>query len=338
MARLLARLREQRSPLVEHAQASEQLRRQLDSVLDDLESPHDPVSRVDTSAVELSEDADVTDAMRGVHPLESVRAAIEMFDVLLPLVVRELPKDGGNEQAIAAAAVQLNAVIMQRTGLHAVSYASYLLKKVNSCHREERSRIARELHDRAAHSIGVALQNLELHDFYAEDHPDQARRKMASARDLMLDALAGIRETAHELHNSITEHGGLHKAVLDYARTYVDAGIDVDVSVAGDADALPLEVSEELYIVLREAIRNSVRHARPRAIRVDLDVQDDQAVASVEDDGRGFDVTTTSAGIGLRSMNERVELLGGALVVTSAENEGTTVAITIPLTERAAAS
>jgi signal transduction histidine kinase len=249
------------------------------------------------------------------------------------VVVRELPEDGGDDRAIAAAAVQLNAAIMRRVGLGAVSHASYLLKKVNNCHRDERSRIARELHDRAAHSIGVALQDLELHDFYAAGDPDQARQKMASARELMLDALAAVRETAHELHNSTSDHGGLDKAVLDYARAHLNAGIEVDVFATGDIGALPPEVSEELYIVLREAIRNSVRHAAPRTIRVDIDLRHGEAVARVEDDGRGFDVTAASGGIGLRSMSERIELLGGDLMVTSAENAGTTVTISVPLAE-----
>lgn len=332
-ARLGARLRELQSALVENAQAFDQLRYQLGSVLDDLESFSDPIAAVDTRAIRLSEEVGVTRAMRGIHPLESVRAAIEMFKVLLPVVVRELQKDGGDDEAIAAGAVALNAAIMRRVGLGAVSYASYLRKKVNSSHRDERSRIARELHDRAAHSIGVALQDLGLHEVYLESDPDRARQKVITARELMLDALAAVQETAHELHNSITEHGGLHNAVLDYTHAHVSGDIAVEVSVAGDLEGLPLEVSEELYIVLREAVRNAVRHAGPHTIVVDIDIQDGKAVAKVVDDGRGFDVTRTSAGIGLRSMSERIELLGGDLMVTSAEDIGTTVSITVPLTE-----
>jgi signal transduction histidine kinase len=332
MEHLRERLRELHSPLVESAQASDQLRYQLGSVLDDLESVGGQVPTADIRAVRLSEEVGVSRAMRGVHPLESVRAAIEMFKVLLPVVARESRK-GGDDDEIVGAAVALNAAIMQRVGLGAVSYASYLRKKVNNSHRDERNRIARELHDRAAHSIGVALQDLELHNAYLDGDPDHARRKATTARGLMLDALAAVQETAHELRNSTAEHGGLHQAVLDYAREHVTSSIAVDVAVAGDLGALPPEVSEELYIVLREAIRNAVRHAAPRAIHVNVDIRDGKAVAKIEDDGCGFEVTRTSAGIGLRSMHERIELLGGDLMVTSAENAGTTVAITVPLSE-----
>jgi signal transduction histidine kinase len=320
------------SPLVEHAPTYEQLRYQLGSVLDDLEESSGHSSETDNGAIRLTEEVGISRAMHGVHPLESVRAAIEMFKVLLPVVVRELPL-GGCDEAIAAAAVALNAAIMRRVGLGAVSYASYLLKKVNNSHRDERNRIARDLHDRTAHAIGVALQNLELHNVHLEDDPDRARQKVASARKLMLDALAAVRDTAHELRSSTTEHGGLLQAVLNYAHAHVEAGIDVSVSATGNLDAMPFEVSEELYIVLREAIRNSVRHATPDRITVSIDVRAGKATATVEDNGCGFDVAKTSTGIGLPSMHERIELLGGELIVTSTEDTGTTVAITVPLTE-----
>jgi signal transduction histidine kinase len=332
MDALYERLRELGSPLIESGQAADQLRYQLGSVLDDVESIGDSTAAGDLRAVRLSEEIGVTRAMRGVHPLESVRAAIEMFQVLLPVVTRELRCRGGGETAITDATEVLNLAIMRRVGFGAVSYASYLLKKVNNSHRDERTRIGRELHDRAAHSIGVALQNLELHDVYLPQHPDRARQKIDAARGMMLDALDAVRETAQELRDSTTEHGGLYQAVSNYAEWHVPADIEVVVAVTGDLTTLPVEVSEELYIVVREAIRNAVRHAAPRTVRVDVDVRDGKILAKVEDDGSGFDVAMTPAGIGLLSMGERIELLGGAFMIISTVGDGTTVSITVPVT------
>jgi signal transduction histidine kinase len=332
MDTLSERLRELRSPLIESGQAADQLRYQLGSVLDDVEGIGDPAAAGELRAARLSEEIGVTRAMRGVHPVESVRAAIEMFQVLLPVVILELRAHGGGEALIINATEVLNRAIMRRVGFGAVSYASYLLKKVNNSHRDERTRIGRELHDRAAHSIGVALQNLELHDAYLSQDPDRARRKIDGARDMLLDALLAVRETAQELRDSTTEHGGLYQAVSNYAEWHVPTDIDVVVAVSGDVTALPLEVSEELYIVVREAIRNAVRHASPRTIRVDVEVRDGKTSAKVEDDGSGFDVAMTPTGIGLLSMSERIELLGGALMITSNVGDGTIVSITVPVT------
>lgn len=332
MDTLSRRLRELRSPLIESGQAADQLRYQLGSVLDDVESIGDATAAGDLRAARLSEEIGVARAMRGVHPLESVQAAIEMFQVLLPVVTRELRDRGGGAAAITAATEVLNLAIMRRVGFGAVSYASYLLKKVNNSHRDERTRIGRELHDRAAHSIGVALQNLELHDVYQSQDPDRAREKIEAARGMMLDALDAVRETAQELRDSTTEHGGLYQAVANYAESHIPAGIEVDVAVAGDLAALPLEVSEELYIVIREAVRNAVLHASPHTIRIDVEVREGKTLAKVEDDGSGFDVALTPAGIGLLSMSERIELLGGALMITSTPGDGTTVSMTVPVT------
>jgi signal transduction histidine kinase len=325
------RLRELHSPLAASAQASTQLRYQLGSVLDDVESLGDPATATDLRVARLAEEIGAARAMLGVHPVESVRAAIEMFQVLQPLVIHEVRAHSGADDDLADAIVTLNTSIMRRVGLGAVSYATYLLKKVNNSHRDERNRIARELHDRAAHSIGVALQDLELHEVYLPRDPERARQKIVSARSLMEDALVAVRETARELHDSTTEHGGLHNALSDYVGEHVPAGIEVSASVAGDMTTVPLEVSEELYIVLREAIRNAVRHAAARTIRASVEVRDGKALAKVTDDGSGFDVARTRAGIGMLSMNERIELLGGDLMITSAQGVGTTVSITIPV-------
>ncbi|WP_086843054.1 sensor histidine kinase [Amycolatopsis kentuckyensis] len=331
MERLSERLRVLRSPLVATERASAQLRYQLGSVLDDAEHPGDPTIATDLRATHLADEIGTTRAMLGVHPVESVRVAIEMFEVLLPVVVREVRANGGDDAALCEAAGTLEASIMRRVGLGAVSYASYLLKKVNNSHRDERNRIARELHDRVAHSIGVAMQELELHEIYVKRDSDRARKKISAARALMEEALTAVRETAQELHGSASDHGGLRKALADYAAAHVPSGIEMIISLGGDLATMPPAVSEELYIVLREAIRNAVQHASPRTIRATVEVRESKALAKVEDDGCGFDVAMTGSGIGLLSMSERVELLDGDFMITSTEGSGTTVSITIPV-------
>ncbi|WP_208297547.1 sensor histidine kinase [Actinophytocola oryzae] len=321
------------SPLVESAEADDQLRYQLGSVLDDVESYTSAALTGEFRTARLTEEIGVTRAMHGIHPSESIRAAIEMFGVLLPEVIRELRAGGGDDAATLAAAVTLNAAIMRRVGLGSVSYASFLLKRVNNSHRDERNRIARELHDRAAHSIGVAIQDLELHDIYRDEDPEHAREKIVQAAALMRDALAAVRETAQELRFSTESHGGLREAVAEYMHVHVPDAIEAGVTVTGDLGRLPSEVTEEMFIVLREAVRNGVRHATPRSIRVTIEMHDGKAVAKVQDDGVGFDMTRTRPGIGLLSMSERIKLLGGDLLVSSIEGAGTTVTITVPVTE-----
>jgi signal transduction histidine kinase len=321
------------SPLVNSKQAVDQLRRQVNSVLDDVERYRDPAMADGIQAKRLGQEIGVARATHGVHPFESVRAAVEMFRVLHPVVRREIQSIDEEDLAVDDATVALHTSIMSRVGLGAIWYAGHLLKRVNSSHRDERTRIGRELHDRVAHAIGVAIQAMELHDFYAAKDPIRAARKLVSAQELMHDALAALRETSRELRDSVAEHGGLHKAMADYVGAHVPAGIEATVSVVGDADNVPWEVSEELYIVLREAVRNSVVHAGAQNIRVNIDGRGESTLATVEDDGRGFDTAQTSTGIGLLSMRERIDLLGGEMVITSSVGAGTAVSIAVPAPE-----
>jgi signal transduction histidine kinase len=311
----------------------DQVQRQLDSVLDDVEDFRIPATG--SRAEHLSEEIGTTRANRGVHPVESAQAAMEMFQVLLPVVVRELRTLGMGDAA--AAAITLHRSIMRRVGLGALAYANYLLMKMSGSHRDERHRIARELHDGAAHAIGVALQNLELHRIYADRDPELARSKMALADEVLREALASIRHTAQGLHDTTAECGNLENALRDYLSTHVPAGIDATASVTGDITGVRDEVCEELYIVLREAVRNAVLHSGARSIRVSVNIDEDRVRATVRDDGDGFEVARTldsPSGIGLLSMRERVDLLAGELTVTSADGQGTTVTIVAPEVRR----
>jgi signal transduction histidine kinase len=332
MESLRRRLQTIRSPLIDSAEAMDQLQRQLGSVLDDVENLGTPAagSSSDSYAVRLSEEIGTTRATQGVRPVESARAAIEMFRVLLPVVTEELTARGMGDAGAETAALALHNSIMRRVGLGALAYANYLLKKVSGSHRDERHRIARELHDSAAHSIGVALQSLELYQIYVDRDPELARQKIVLAREVLHEALTAVQQTAQELHDGTIECGDVGKALRDYLSSHVPAGVDTTVSVTGAIARLPVEICEELYIVLREAIRNAVLHSGARSIRASVNVGEDKVHAAVEDDGHGFDVARALAspsGIGLLSMRERVELLAGELTVTSADRQGTTVSV-----------
>ncbi len=294
MDSLWRRLQATHSPLADSAEAMEQLQRQLDSVLDDVDNLSGPTAkspRTSSYAVHLSEEIGTTRATQRAHPVESANVAVEMFQVLLPVVTAELRTHGmGDNAAAEIAALALQRSIMQRVGLGALAYANYLLKKVFSSHRDERHRIARELHDGAAHSIGVALQSLKLHQIYLKSDPETAEEKIALAREVLHDALDSVRETAQELHGSRPGCGDLEKALRDYLCSHVPADIDATVSITGNLADVPDEVCEELFIMLREAIRNAVLHSGGRSIDVRVDVDESQVHAIVEDDGHGFEV------------------------------------------------
>ena len=190
----------------------------------------------------------------------------------------------------------------------------------------ERERISRELHDRVAHSMGVVYQNLQLYRALAENAPERAREKLAVAEETARSALDQTRNLAIELRRSVAEETeeGVAKALWSLLETSAPDGVVTGLSFSGDESLVPRDVGAQVYLVMREAIRNALQHSGCEELGVGLEIQPDELVGTVNDDGEGFDPEAVhQAGIGLGSMRERAEMLGGDLKVTSHPGEGT---------------
>jgi signal transduction histidine kinase len=334
--RLEERLRLLESPLLASPGAREQLESQVRSILAAtaarLAAPDD--QEPDTSA--LSIEIGSARATAEIHPRESLRAAALLFEAALPVVLRELPPELLSE-ATEPIALALHAEIMERVSVAAVPYVSLLLQRMHTSQFDERRRIARDLHDGAAHAVGVAMQHIELYDAYLTRDPAAAPPWLWSARQSLEDALTLIRGLSAELGSSPTEDG-LDKALTRYLDANIPPSVTVHFASSADVDLIPAEVGDQLYFVIREAVRNALLHAQTTEIRIALNVAGNIVTASVEDVGRGLDVTAAmnasrrkGSGSGLTSMRERVELLGGAFTLTSLQGQGTRAEIMVPL-------
>jgi signal transduction histidine kinase len=126
----------------------------------------------------------------------------------------------------------------------------------------------------------------------------------------------------------------LEQALTNYLATNAASNVLTRVEVTGDTAMLPEQVSEELYVTLREAIRNALVHSHTTRLDVTVRISASLLRARVSDTGLGFpaeETTRVSEGLGLSSMRERVQLLGGTLRLSSLPGHGTTVEISIPL-------
>jgi signal transduction histidine kinase len=203
---------------------------------------------------------------------------------------------------------------------------------VHASRLEERHRIARELHDRVDHGMGLALQHLDLFRHYMNTDPIRAEVKLNSAISSLTESIQTVQDMSAELRRSVGDTG-TESALRAYLQAHVPPGVLATLDVTGDAKTLPPNVSEELYLILREAIRNALRHARPATIRVTIAISDTAVTATVMDDGRGFapeNRAGTPSG-GLPSMTERTELLRGHIAIDSKPGAGTTVRVEVPL-------
>jgi signal transduction histidine kinase len=204
------------------------------------------------------------------------------------------------------------------------------LNRLRNSYDSERRRIARHLHDQVAHTLVIALNSLELHEWHLEVDRKRSVTQLHRAVQAVREALDTVRALSSDLRRRDVNNG-LESALSEYLRTVAPPTVHWTVTMTGYEAGLPGTVGDELYLILREAAHNSVLHAGARHLQIAVDIGSDVVHGLVNDDGKGFEVERHRAAGGLAGMRERAQLLGGELKVTSTPGVGTLVAVEIPL-------
>ena len=144
-----------------------------------------------------------------------------------------------------------------------------------------------------------------------------------------------LRHLSHELHPGVLKHAGLAAALTQHCdEVQRHHGLTVNVSTRDELDGLGFDVALCLYRVTQEALANIVRHSQATVAHVEVLRTPMSVELRVIDDGIGFDATARApSGLGLRSMDERVRLAGGAVSVDSRPGRGTTLLVHVPLAQ-----
>jgi signal transduction histidine kinase len=211
-----------------------------------------------------------------------------------------------------------------------------LASEVIAAGDRERAALARELHDSTAQHL-AALQ-LQLAAAARDASDPMLADRLRSARDAAQSTLEEVRVLSHSVHPAVLDDLGLDAALRRLARE-ASHGTGVDIDVDADATSEPLapNVAAVLYRVAQEAVRNAIRHASPRHVRIVLLRTPDAVTLEVHDDGRGFDLAAAErrrSGMGLLSMQERTALIDGTMEIKTTEGDGTTVVATVPLDDQ----
>jgi PAS domain S-box-containing protein len=205
---------------------------------------------------------------------------------------------------------------------------SHLSRKLMQAHEEERSRIARDLHDDICQQVAMLSMQLEE---VAHHLPADQGLLAYTLRDLSRQAKevgTDIRELSHRLHSSKVQLLGLSRAAADYCREFGEHHkVAVRFTHSGVPPRLPEEISIGLFRVMQEALTNAVKHSGVGEFDVKLYVDEESLNLDVIDHGIGFvpDDTVSTTGLGLISMRERLNLIGGRLHVLSRPGAGTTI-------------
>jgi len=197
---------------------------------------------------------------------------------------------------------------------------------------QERTRLARELHDSLGHRLTVAVVQLEGAQRLIPTKPEQAGSIITTMRDELKEALADLRSTVTAMRNPVIENQSLEAALKMLCISFQqNTGLATHFTPADNIPALPEEHRLALYRAAQEGLTNIQRHANAKNAWVQVDVNHDGISLSVEDDGRGFNQSQENGGAGLLGLRERAEELDGQVQVGERAGGGARLSINVPL-------
>ncbi len=199
----------------------------------------------------------------------------------------------------------------------------------------ERSRIARELHDDISQQVALLSIDLEL---LSGAVPGDSRPLAGEALNRVQDMARSVHDLSHRLHPTKLRLIGLVAALQGLQRELARSEPDITFTHEHVPANLSHDLTLSLYRIVQEVLQNAVKYSRARRIAVDLRGGPDGLALTVSDDGVGFDIEVAwGKGLGLISIGERIEAIGGTLDLQSSPGRGTTFAIRVPLAAAAPA-
>ncbi|MDH2407807.1 sensor histidine kinase [Streptomyces chitinivorans] len=268
---------------------------------------------------------------QGIAPIYSVRAGSLFFQIVMDFLGRLCEGRPNSEQYLMRVLPVLQTAITRRLEEGATGYDLFLLDVVRDAAQQGRHGMAREIHDRIGSAAGLALRQLELYEL-TQNVSAVTDPRLGGLKQAILETLYTTRDIVTELRTRTDTTRSLQVALSAFATSMVFDEPAVEIRVEDPDDLLPRAIGDDLFIILRECLRNALAHASASRVAVDVRVVTDRVTAAVRDDGVGFS-PESRRGNGLASLRERIQLLGGRIAIASAPGAGTTVDLSIPLFE-----
>ena len=198
---------------------------------------------------------------------------------------------------------------------------------------EERSRIAREIHD--DYQQRLALLSIDLGNLAQSLRADSGSGwRLRELSNRVGELSSDLHSLSHRLHSSTLENLGLVAALISLCAEFTEQhSIEVDFVEENMPCNIPREVALCLFRITQEALQNVKRHSRADSAEVRVEGTEQKIYLSISDTGLGFDtgVDAAQSGIGIRSMEERVRLVGGQFALFTRHLEGTKIEVSVPI-------
>jgi PAS domain S-box-containing protein len=205
-------------------------------------------------------------------------------------------------------------------------------RRLIEAQEQERSRIARELHDDIGQRLAllaIKLSQLQQSGHNSSEFPSRIGEVQKHTSEIAAD----IQSLSHELHSSRLQYLGIAAAISGFCREFGEQQkVEIDCKIRDLPVPLSPDISLCFFRVLQEALHNSAKHSGVRYCEVELWGTPDEIHLTVSDSGAGFDIDAAKAsrGLGLISMEERLKLLNGNLSIESQLQRGTTIHARVP--------
>ncbi|MBN1304238.1 MAG: GAF domain-containing protein [Anaerolineales bacterium] len=198
---------------------------------------------------------------------------------------------------------------------------------------EERNRLARDLHDSAKQKAFAALAQLGTANGVLKTNSTNAQKHVSEAENLVYEVIQELTFLIQEMYPLALKEKGLATTLREYIFEWENRS-DIDVKLVIERERrLQLQIEQAIYRTIQESLANVARHSKATKVNMKLIYNEENLIVRVIDNGRGFNIDQRPAGMGLRSMRERIESVNGSVRVESAPGEGTIITIQVPLKE-----
>ncbi len=208
-----------------------------------------------------------------------------------------------------------------------------LSRRILDAQQVERKRFSRDIHDGPGQSLLALKLRLQMMNARLESHERHLGNDFLELIGEVSGAIKELKDMAMDLHPAFIEDGSMVQLFTLYGRLFTErTGIPVEVEGDDGAQA-PLKIKENLYRIYQEALGNVAKHAQADRIAVRVENGHGHLTVTIHDDGKGFDAAreaNAQKGVGLMSMKERTQLVGGVFRIKSAPGEGCTLKVEDP--------
>jgi len=207
-------------------------------------------------------------------------------------------------------------------------------RRLIEAHEEERTWIARELHDDINQRLALLAIELERWNQHVPETLADAHAVAQKARKRLFDISKDVQSLSHRLHSSKLEYLGITAAANSFCKEFSEQHkVQVEFSHSDIPHTLPAEVSLALFRVLQESLQNAAKHSGAQEFKVDLRGIPGEVHLTVSDPGVGFDqaAVMNGRGLGLISLRERLRLVNGSVVIDSKLAHGTVIRVRVPI-------